>query len=74
MRSSPEQRVASTVSILQSEAYDWWKLCLEASKVSGPYALVVLCPRVKGKVCHQYVQGGQMEAISEFEANKPING
>ena len=48
--------------------------CLEASKVSKPYALGFLCLRVPGKVCHRYVQGGQIEAISEFEAEKPISG
>ena len=47
--------------------------CLEASKVSGPYALGFLCPRVPSKVCHRYVQGGQMEAIYEFETEKPIS-
>ena len=41
--------------------------CLEESKVSGPYALGFLCPRVLGKVCHRYVKGGQMEAISELK-------
>ena len=48
--------------------------CLEASKVSRLYALGFICTRVPGKVCHQYVQGGQMEAIFEFEAKKPISG
>ena len=48
--------------------------CLEASKVTRPYALGFLCPRVPGKVYHRYVQGGQMEAIFEFEAEKPISG
>ena len=47
---------------------------LEASKLSRPYALGFLCPRIPGKVCHRYVQGGQMEAISEFEADKHISG
>ena len=37
--------------------------CIEASKVFGPYALGFLCPIVPGKVCHRYVQRGQMEAI-----------
>ena len=50
------------------------KACLEVSKVFGPYALRFLYPRVMGKVCHRYVKGGQMEAIPEFEAEKPICG
>ena len=47
---------------------------LEASKVSGPYALRFLCPRVLDKVSHRYVQGGQMEAFYEFKVDKPISG
>ena len=48
--------------------------CLEASKVSGPYALRFLCLRVPGKAYHRYVQGGQMEEIFEFIVEKPISG
>ena len=32
----PEQRVACAVSLLQSEAYDWWKLVLKRPRFSNP--------------------------------------
>ena len=36
MRCPPEQRVACAVLLLQSEAYDWWKLVLKHPRFSDP--------------------------------------
>ena len=36
VRCPPEQRVAYTVSLLQSEAYDWWMLVLKRPRFSDP--------------------------------------
>ena len=31
-----DQRVSCAVSLLQSEAYDWWKLALRSSRIPNP--------------------------------------
>ena len=36
VRCPPEQRVACAVSLLQSEAYDWWMLVLKRPRFSDP--------------------------------------
>ena len=36
VRCPPKQRVACAVSLLQSEAYDWWKLVLKHPRFSDP--------------------------------------
>ena len=36
VRCPPKQRVAYAVSLLQSEAYDWWKLVLKRPRFSDP--------------------------------------
>ena len=36
LRCSAEQRVACAVSLLQSKAYDWWKLVLKGPRFSDP--------------------------------------
>ena len=36
VRCSPEQRIACVVSLLQSEAYDWWKLVLKCPRFLDP--------------------------------------
>ena len=33
VRCPPDQRVSCAVSLLQSEAYDWWKLVLKSSRI-----------------------------------------
>ena len=35
-RCPPEQRVSCSVSLLQSGAYDWWKLVLRCSWLPNP--------------------------------------
>ena len=36
VRCSPEQRVSCVVSLLQSGAYDWWKLVLRCPRLPDP--------------------------------------
>ena len=36
VRCPPNQRVSCAVSLLQSEAYDWWKLALRSSRIPNP--------------------------------------
>ena len=36
VRCSPDQRVSCAVSLLQSEAYDWWKLALRSPRIQNP--------------------------------------
>ena len=36
MRCPPEQRVSCAVSLLQSGAYDWWKLVLRRPQLPDP--------------------------------------
>ena len=36
IRCPPDQRVSCTVSLLQSEAYDWWKLMLRSPRIPNP--------------------------------------
>ena len=36
VRCPPDQRVSCAVSLLQSEAYDWWKLALKSPRISNP--------------------------------------
>ena len=36
VRCPPKQRVSCAVSLLQSEAYDWWKLALRSSRIPNP--------------------------------------
>ena len=50
VRCPPEQIVAYAVSLLKSEAYDWWKIVLEHPRFSNPMPLGFLCPRVSGNI------------------------
>ena len=36
VRCPPDQRVSCAVSLLQSEAYDWWKLALKSPRIPNP--------------------------------------
>ena len=36
VRCPPNQRVSCVVSLLQSEAYDWWKLVLRSVRIPNP--------------------------------------
>ena len=36
VRCPPDQRVSCAVSLLQSEAYDWWKLALRSPRIQNP--------------------------------------
>ena len=36
VRCPPNQRVSCAVSLLQSEAYDWWKLALRSPRSPNP--------------------------------------
>ena len=36
VRCPPDQRVYCAVSLLQSEAYDWWKLALRSPRIPNP--------------------------------------
>ena len=36
VRCPPDQRVSCAVSLLQSEAYDWWKLALRSPRIPNP--------------------------------------
>ena len=36
VRCPPDQRVSCLVSLLQSEAYDWWKLALRSPRIPNP--------------------------------------
>ena len=36
VRCPPNQRVSCTVSLLQSKAYDWWKLVLKSPRIPDP--------------------------------------
>ena len=36
VRCPPDKRVSCAVSLLQSEAYDWWKLALRSSRIPNP--------------------------------------
>ena len=36
VRCPPDQRVSCAVSLLQSEAYDWWKLSLRSPRIPNP--------------------------------------
>ena len=36
VRYPPDQRVSCAVSLLQSEAYEWWKLALRSPKIPNP--------------------------------------
>ena len=36
VRCPPDQRVSCVVSLLQSEAYDWWKLALRSPRIPNP--------------------------------------
>ena len=36
VRCPPDQKVSCAVSLLQSEAYDWWKLALRSPRIPNP--------------------------------------
>ena len=36
VRCPPDQRASCVVSLLQGEAYDWWKLVLESPRIPNP--------------------------------------
>ena len=36
VRCPPDQRVSCAVFLLQSEAYDWWKLALRSPRIPNP--------------------------------------
>ena len=36
VRCPPDQRILCAVSLLQSEAYDWWKLALRSPRIANP--------------------------------------
>ena len=36
VRCPPNQRVSCVVSLMQSEAYDWWKLVLKSPRIPDP--------------------------------------
>ena len=43
-----DQRMACAVSLLQSSAYDWWKLVLRSPRLPDPIPWEFFCPRVQG--------------------------
>ena len=36
VRCPPDQRVSCAISLLQSKAYDWWKLVLRSPRIPNP--------------------------------------
>ena len=49
VRCPPEQRVAYAVSLLQSEAYDWWKLVLKRLRFPNPMPWDLFVQEFKAK-------------------------
>ena len=70
----PEQTIACAVSLLQSEAYDWWKLVLKRPRFLDPMPWDFFVQEFRATYVTDMYKEAKMEAISEFEAEKPING
>ena len=49
VRCPPDQRVSCAVSLLQSEAYDWWKLVLRSSRIPNPMPWEFFAQEFKAK-------------------------
>ena len=49
VRCPPNQRVSCAVSLLQSEAYDWWKLVLRSPSIPNPMPWEFLTQEFKAK-------------------------
>ena len=69
VRCPPEQRASSAVSLLQVEAYDWWKLVLKSPGIPNPMTWEFFVQEFRSK----YVQV-QVETVLEYEAKELICG
>ena len=49
VRCPPNQRVSCAVSLLQSEAYDWWKLVLRSLRIPNPMTWEFFVQEFKAK-------------------------
>ena len=49
VRCLPDQRVSCAVSLLQSEAYDWWKLVLQIPRIPNPMTWEFFVQEFKAK-------------------------
>ena len=49
VRCPPDQRVSCPVSLLQSEAYDWWKLVLRSPRIPNPMTWEFFVQEFKAK-------------------------
>ena len=62
VRCPPNQRESCAVSLLQGEAYDWWKLVLKSPGIPNPLTWEF------------FVYGFQVETVPGFEAKELIGG
>ena len=49
VRRPPDQRASCAVSLLQGEAYDWWKLVLKSSGIPNPMTWEFFVQEFKAK-------------------------
>ena len=49
VRCPPDHRVSCAVSLLQSEAYDWWKLVLRSPRIPNPMLWEFFAQEFKAK-------------------------
>ena len=49
VRCPPDQRVSGAVSLLQGEAYDWWKLVVKSPRILNPMTWEFFVQEFKAK-------------------------
>ena len=56
VRCPPDQRVSCAVSLLQSEAYDWWKLVLRSLRIPNPMPWEFFAQEFRAKYVYDMYQ------------------
>ena len=56
-RCPPDQRVSCVVSLMQSKAYDWWKLVLRSPRIQNPMPWEFFAQEFKAKYVYDMLSG-----------------
>ena len=56
VRCPPDQKVSCAVSLLQSEAYDWWKLVLRSPRIPNPMPWELFAQEFRAKYVYDMYQ------------------
>ena len=78
----PDQRVSCAVSLLQSEAYDWWKLALRSQRIPNPMTWEFFVQEFRAKYVTEMYRDSKWKqflnlkqrslSVAEYEKNLAI--